>query len=213
MSEPANKSIYTCSDSRKAREICWTTAILRKPSESLLPCKPFCALSGLHMLCFSLLFLAPMCTEPGFISFPLLSLTAVPTALPSACSPSYPVVSHPAPLCILISACFHPCSLSQTSPAILLTSHCILFYHRWLQPLPSSLSLPNLRLSSLSFPYYSIYSVIFSLHLVSSLCSVPVSALMSVLITFSEDPKPTHFCVDAGVVCLSIFYGIIHFPF
>lgn len=70
----------------------------------------------------------------------------------------YPVVSHPAPLCILISACLHPCSPSQTSLAVLLTSHCVLFYHMWLWPPPSSLSFPNLKLSSLTFPYYSISS-------------------------------------------------------
>lgn len=138
-----------------------------EPTKSLLACKPFCALSALHYFsCFSLLFLAPIHTEPSFISLPVLSHTAVPTALPSACSPSYPVVSHPAPLCILISACFHPCSLSQTSPAVLLTSHCILPHVA-----PASSLTPIISQFEAVLPHLSIIPcilVIFSLHLLSS---------------------------------------------
>lgn len=126
-------------------------------------------------------------------------LTLLSCGLPS-CSTLYPHL------------CFHPCSPSQTSSAVLLTSHCILFYHMWLQRPPSSLSFPNLKLSSHTFPYYSIYSCHLSPSALFSLPS-PSLALVSAPITFSEDLKPTHLCVDAEAVCLSLFYSIIHFSF
>lgn len=214
MSEPANKSIYICSDFRRAREICWTTAILRKPTESLLPCEPFCALSGLHISCFSLFFLSPVCMEPGFISIPVLSHTAVPTALPSACSPSCPVVSHPAPLCILISACFHPFVLDLRLH-LLSYSPLTAFYFT---PCGSSLlphphHFPVWGSPASPFPITPSVLVIFSLHLLSSLRPVPVSALVSAPVTFSEDLKPTHLCIDTEAVSLSLFYSINHFSF
>lgn len=208
---PANKSIYICNDSRKAREIRWTTAILRKPVKSLLSCKLFCTLSGLHISCFSLLFLAPICTEPGFISVPVLSHPAVPAALPSACSPPYPMVSHPAPLCILISASIlvlhlklHLLSYSPLTAFYFTTCGSSLLPHPYHFPIWRSPPTP--------FPITRSILVI-SLHLLSFLCPVPVLALVSAPITFSEDLKPTHLCVNAEAVCLSLFYSIIHFSF
>lgn len=167
----------------------------------MLPYRPSCALSGLHTSCFSSPFLVPVLTEPGFMSLPVLSHTAVPTALPSACPSSYPVVCHPAPLCPLISACFHPCPLPQASPALLLTfSPLFILPHTWLPHGPLSLSFPNLRLSCLTFPYYSIYSCQFltPFDLFSSL--LPVSALVFAQLHSQETPL---LCVDAEAVCLS----------
>lgn len=215
MSEPANKSIYICSDSRKAREICWSTAILQTTTENVLPYKPSCALSGLHTSCFSLPLLAPVLAELGFISLPFLSHTAVPTLLPPACPPSYPVVCHPACLCPLMSACFHPCRLTQASPALLLTFSLLFILPHTLGssivPLPYHFAIQGSPASpspiTLSIP------ISFSLQLPSSLPPLPVSALCVCPVTFSGDAKSTHLCMDAEAVCLPLLYSIIHFSF
>ena len=135
---------------------------------------------------------APVLTEPGLISLPVLSHAAVPTVLPSACQPSYPVVCHPAPLCPLVSACFHPCPLPQASAALLLTfsllfilphtlGSCILprpyHFSIWGSPASPSPITPSIPVS-------------FSLHLLSSLPPVPVSALVFALLHSQKTPDP-----------------------
>lgn len=203
----ANKSIYTCSDSRKAREICWTMAILQT-TECGLPCKPPCPLSGLHTSCFSFAFPCPHTYWARLHH--LLSHTVLPAVLPPALST---FISCSLPPCSpLICASFHPCPLTQALPALLSTfsllfilTHTLsssirpLPYHFpiWGSPASPSTITPSVPIS-------------FSLHPLSSIPTLPVSALV---FTFSGDPRSTHLCVDAEAICLPLFYSIINFWF
>lgn len=159
MSEPANKSIYTCSDSRKAREICWSTAILQMTIESVFPYKPPCALPGLHTSYFSSPFLAPVLTEPGFISLPV-SYCCANWVAPSLRT----LISCGLPSCSPLSS--HLCLLPSLSSASGFTcsAHLLTAFHfathTQLHHTPSSLSFPNTRLSCPHLPL--------SLHLVPS---------------------------------------------
>lgn len=107
---------------------------------------PYLASTLPASLCLSLpLYLLSQASSPS-LSCPILLCQL---CCPQLAHPhSYPVVCHRAPLCPLISACFHPCPLTQASPALLLTSLLFILPHPQLQHPPSSLSFPNLRFAS-----------------------------------------------------------------
>lgn len=164
-------------------------------TENVLPYKPSCALFGLHTSCFSLPFLALVLTEPGFISLPVLSHTAVPTVLPAACPPSF--ISCGLPSCSPLSShlCLLP-SLSSDSGFTCCPAHLTAF-HFTTHSAPASTLFPiisqfEVRLPHL-LPYLPITTSIpvsFSLHLLSSLPPLSVSALVFALLHSQETPNP-----------------------
>lgn len=157
-------------------------------------------------LCFSLpLYILSQASSPS-LSCPIL-----------LCQLHCPQLAHPPILWspILLHSVFSslPASILVLYLKLHLLSYSLLtaFYHMWLQPPPSPLSFPNLRLSCLTLVLFHVF--LSSSLSICSLRPVPVSALVSAPITFSEDLKPTHLCVHAEAVRLSLFYSIIHFSF
>jgi len=183
-------------------------AILQTTTESVLHYKSSCALSGLHTSC--------PCT---YRARPHLPPCAVPCCCANCVAFRLPtLISCGLPSCSPLSSrlCLLP-SLSSASgvscsPSHLLTAFYFTTHTRLLHP-PSSLSFLNLRLSCLTFPYYSIYSC--QLLPSSALFSSPSPSLSPCVCpaAFSEDPRSIHLCVDAEAVCLTLFYSIIHFSF